>query len=157
MGLFQRTIGRLHEHGKRGDGITHKFARLVTGDKAGPRSPHWPTIEHRWRKGHPACAACGSLVGVQVHHLAPFHLNKDLELWDCSGIPPGTGPVGGTPNFISLCEEGVGDKEHHHYVIGHSKNWKGWNPNALTDAADMFAHPQNGPAIIARALASGKV
>jgi hypothetical protein len=91
-----------------------------------------------------------------VHHVQSFATHPQLELWDCSGIPPGTGPVGGTPNFISLCEEGVGDKKHHHLEIGHGGSFAhgGYNPNVVKDSADFKADPSKAEDIYARAKAS---
>ena len=136
MGLIERTKSRIREAAKNGS----KLAQLVAHE--GPRSPHWPTVEKRWRRAHPACAACGSVVGIQVHHRASFATHPELELRDCSGIAPGTGPVGGEPNLISLCERPGAD---HHLEIGHGGSFAhgGYNPNVVSDAAAVRANPSS--------------
>lgn len=139
--------GRLRAHALRGTSVTHKLAQVITGEA--PRSPHWPTIEKRWKAIHPGCAACGSTMFVQVHHLESFATHPELELWDCSGLPPSTGPVGGKPNFISLCE-GSG---RHHLAIGHGGSFQhgGYNPNAENDALELRLCPDRLNKISARA------
>lgn len=130
--------GRIDRHGKQGDGLTHKFARLVSGNKEGPRSPHWPTIEKRWKANHPACEVCGSTVGIQVHHKVPFKHDPSLELQDGTGIAPATGGAGAKPNLVSLCE-GADGKHHHHLLIGHGQNFQDDNLNVEKDIADAAA------------------
>lgn len=133
-------------HALRGTGLTHKIAQALTGESA--RSPHWPTIERRWKKLHPACAACGSTLLVQVHHIHSFATYPENELWDCSGVPPGTGPVGGTPNFITLCA-GRG----HHLNLGHGGSYQhgGFNPHVVLDASEVLRCPWRSEQINARA------
>jgi len=99
------------------------------------RSPRWPAARRKHLRSNPSCAACGSRVGVQVHHEKPFHLRPDLEL------DPG--------NLISLCEF-VGGLECHE-MLGHGGNWKKANPNVRVDAAELLAHPEILLAIRARA------
>lgn len=145
--------GRLHEHGKRGDGPSHKLARLLSGSgKEGPRSPHWPTIEKRWKESHPVCAACDSGKGIQVHHKVPFKHDPSLELQDGTGVPPATGKAGDPPNLISLCE-GVDEQHHHHLLVGHGDNFQYANLKVAEDAAELKAYPDRGPVIFARAKA----
>lgn len=146
--------GRIREHAKVAGGVSGAIARAVTGEAK--RSPHWPTIEHRWRQNHPGCAACGNMVGVQIHHRVPFHDNPDLELCDGTGLPPATGKKGHPPNLITLCESGVGDAHHHHLLIGHGGSFKQFNPNVAADAAELLAHPDRAQTIEARALANRK-
>ncbi len=136
-------------HALRGTGITHTIAQKLTGEA--PRSPHWPTIEKRWKRAFPECAACGSKTLVQVHHQESFATHPELELWDCSGVPPGTGPIGGKPNFISLC---VGKRDH--VDIGHGGSYAkgGFNPRVATDAAELLANPGRREMIVARAKAA---
>lgn len=126
---------QLREHAKRGTGLTHKLAQAVTGEA--PRSPHWPTIEKRWKKEHPDCAACGSGVHVQVHHKESFKLDPALELHDGTDLPPATPPPDGKPNFISLC---MSDLECH-LKLGHPGphgfHGGGYNPKVEEHAAAM--------------------
>jgi hypothetical protein len=87
------------------------------------RSPHWPTVEHKYLKEHPTCAACGTTLKVQVHHKKPFHLHPELEL--------------DPNNLISLCMDG--DKDCH-LRVGHGDSFKAYNPNVVEDAAYVLAH-----------------
>jgi hypothetical protein len=98
---------------------------------AGPRSPHWPGVEHAFRQANPDCFACPpdspfEHIGIQVHHLWPYHFVKlagrpDLEL--------------DNRNFVS-----AGETEHdapapdHHELICHGGEFKAYNPNARADA-----------------------
>ena len=72
-------------------------------------------------RGNPTCAACGSTLRLEVHHVLPVHVRPDLEL---------------TPsNLITLCEG-----EHlHHYTLGHGHNWDNYNPSVQADAAALRA------------------
>jgi 5-methylcytosine-specific restriction endonuclease McrA len=80
-----------------------------------PRSSLWDELQREWRRYYPACAACGSLVGVEVHHLVPFWKEPKLELcWE---------------NLQSLCRpRGC------HFRVGHAYSWRMWNPFAREDA-----------------------
>lgn len=82
------------------------------------RSSQWPTARRNHLRLHPACAACGGVHCVQVHHKQPFHLHPELEL--------------DPNNFITLCECSPGDD---HLRIGHLGNWKSFNPHVVEDAA----------------------
>jgi 5-methylcytosine-specific restriction endonuclease McrA len=57
--------------------------------RAPKRSPLWPKARRAYKKTHPACEACGRKIGVQVHHVIPFHLHPEKEL--------------DPENFIALC------------------------------------------------------
>lgn len=85
------------------------------------RSPHWAAVRHAYAVQNPACAACGGLKLIQIHHKKPFHLHPDLEL-DPS-------------NFITLCES---PERLCHHRIGHSLDWKAFNPHVVDDAAISF-------------------
>lgn len=87
------------------------------------RSPHWEAVERAFRKYNPACAACGGMTRLQVHHKQPFHLHPELEL------DPG--------NLIGLC---FGPNECH-LEIGHGGDWRGYNPNVVSDAAEAISRP----------------
>lgn len=87
------------------------------------RSTEWPKARKEHLRLHPACAACGHTLMVQVHHKKPFHLHPELELEPS--------------NFITLCECSPND---HHLVIGHHGNWKCFNPSVELDAADVLQH-----------------
>jgi hypothetical protein len=141
----------LREHAKRGNTLAHKVAQVLTGTP--PRSPHWHTIEKRWVEEHPDCACgCTCPEKVQVHHVESFATAPQKELEDCSGVPPGTGPVGGVPNFVSLrmC------KHECHLKIGHGGSFAkgGYNPAVLKHAAYIKSNPQNRAQIEALAKAA---
>ncbi len=84
-----------------------------------PRSPKWKTVRKQWLALHPTCAACGGVKGIECHHILPFHLFPELEL---SG-----------DNFLTLCEW-----NRCHLVVGHSRWFGAYNPNAVDDAALML-------------------
>ena len=89
------------------------------------RSPHWPTVEHAFRKDHPVCAACGSSENLNVHHMKPFHLFPQLELEPT--------------NLITLCMD---PKMECHIKLGHGGNFKAYNPNVQEDVATVHANVQ---------------
>lgn len=82
-----------------------------------PRSPHWPKVRAEYLAKHPTCEACGGKTDLNVHHCLPYHLRHDLELEP--------------RNLITLCRV-------HHEWIGHSGNWKAYNPHVREDAALML-------------------
>ena len=82
-----------------------------------PRSSKWDKVESEYKKAHPTCAACGTRLNIQVHHVKPFHLFPELEL--------------DPENLISLC---VVD----HLTFGHLKNWSAYNPDVRKDAANYL-------------------
>jgi hypothetical protein len=91
-------------------------------DWGAPRSDRWPEVRAAFVRSHPACEACGSVLELNVHHIAPFHSHPHLEL-DPS-------------NLVTLCRE-------HHFRVGHDPdgpwaprrpNWREANPNVLEDA-----------------------
>lgn len=82
-----------------------------------PRSFHWPAVRRAHLKLEPLCAACGSALQLEVHHIIPFHVRPEMELVDS--------------NLITLCE-GV---RRCHFEIGHFGNWSRSNPNVRRDAA----------------------
>lgn len=91
-----------------------------------PRSPQWPAVRSAHLKLNPACAACGTLEFVEVHHVKSFHEHPELELEPS--------------NLISLCRGAA----NHHFRIGHDPdfegpikaNWTKSNPNVRRDAAN---------------------
>lgn len=92
------------------------------------RSPHWPTVEHHHKIMEPLCRCCHKgepSVGIQVHHIFPFHYcialgRPDLEL--------------DQRNLVSLCEHEVGRPcDNHHLLIGHLRDFKSSNIHVLTD------------------------
>ena len=112
----------------------HALRDLSHGKK---RSSGWPTVRRHFEVANPTCAACGGTERIQVHHKKPFHLRPELEL-DMN-------------NMISLC---MGIKCHAHILIGHGDDYKKFNPNVESDAAEILAHPERRDAIATRAKAN---
>lgn len=104
----------------------HTIAQAYFECRLPARSPRWPAARKAWLAVQPACAACGSIKDLEVHHKRPFHLFPQLEL--------------DPANFITLCET-FGTV--HHLDVGHSfagkRSWKIFNPNVETDAAALYA------------------
>jgi len=90
------------------------------------RSPHWPALEKSYLRAHPTCAACGAWILLNVHHVIPVHVDpkKELDL----------------DNLITLC---AGPKLCH-FIHGHRRNWKSWNPDVRADAAKALASQSRG-------------
>lgn len=81
-----------------------------------PRSGKWGTVRDHWLTDHPTCAACGTDEDLDVHHILPFSSYPEAEL----------DPE--NDNLITLCRL-------HHQWIGHSGNFRFWNPHVKSDAA----------------------
>lgn len=102
-------------------------------NEAHPRSPKWPAVRAEHLKDHPICEVCGA-TKVEVHHIKPFHLRRDLELE--------------RSNLITLCRE-------HHFKVGHDPDgdgpakpsWNAENKNVRADAERLRAklNPTRGP------------
>ena len=86
------------------------------------RSPRWDDVRDAHVAKHPTCAACGSTTHLQVHHIKPFHLFRELEL--------------DPTNLLTLCEQG---DTKCHFRIGHHGSWRKYNENVVHDAAEAFA------------------
>ena len=84
------------------------------------RSSKWPALEKKFLKENPACAACGSLTDLNVHHMKPFHLHPELELEPT--------------NLITLC---MGKTTECHIKLGHGGDFKAYNPNVEEDVAEV--------------------
>lgn len=83
------------------------------------RSGCWPTVRKHFLEGK-VCAVCGGTKKLESHHKMPFHLDPTKEL--------------DTSNLIPLCEGNP--KVNCHLVFGHLGDFKGLNPNVVTDAHD---------------------
>lgn len=82
------------------------------------RSGKWGQFKKKFLQGK-VCAVCGSKKGLEAHHIVPFHFAPDRELDET--------------NLIALCE---GDpKINCHLFVGHLGNYRGVNPDVVTDAA----------------------
>lgn len=91
-----------------------------------PRSGKWHKVEKEHLEANPACAVCGDLKSVQVHHIFPFHYcvalgRPDLEL--------------DLKNLITLCETSKERSEqNHHLLIGHYDDFKSSNLDVVKDS-----------------------
>jgi len=86
-----------------------------------PRSPLWPAVRRAKLLVQKTCQATGINDELEVHHIYPFHLFPHLELEPS--------------NLIVLTEHRSFNA---HLWIGHSGNWKAYNPNVVADAAQML-------------------
>lgn len=84
------------------------------------RSPKWSAERAAWLAEHGECEACGGKEALEVHHCLPVSYYPELEL-DRS-------------NFMTLCDAPL---RLCHLLIGHSGNWRGYNPHCREDAALM--------------------
>jgi 5-methylcytosine-specific restriction endonuclease McrA len=98
-----------------------KIADVIKGKApiGAKRSSRWPKIRKIHLVTNPACAVCGGVKKVEVHHIVPFHVNPDLELE--------------ATNLITLCEDTRGGLTCH-LAIGHLGNYKNVNKNVVEDA-----------------------
>lgn len=80
------------------------------------RSSGWSKVRSIHLKHQPTCQNCGKkkMLGMQVHHIVPFHINPDLEL--------------SFPNLITLC-----DNPRCHLDKGHLGYFRSWNVNVVED------------------------
>jgi len=94
------------------------------------RSPEWPKFRDAFIAKNPDCTVCGKGrkdgVGVQAHHIFPFHYcialgRSDLELDD--------------RNLITLCENEVDESSNnHHVLVGHLDDFESSNLDVVHDA-----------------------
>lgn len=80
------------------------------------RSWRWPELSAQHKERNPFCACCGGKKRLTVHHIFPVHLYPERELDE--------------DNLITLCEHNKC-----HLNIGHSGDWKAYNPRVVVDAA----------------------
>jgi 5-methylcytosine-specific restriction endonuclease McrA len=81
------------------------------------RSSDWFNVRKIHLEWFPACAACSSRDKLEVHHVVPFALDRNLELDE--------------NNLITLCT-------HCHLVIGHLRDYKIYNANVKRDAKEFL-------------------
>ena len=93
--------------------------------KAKTRSPHWATVRDHWLATNPTCAACGSRVRCQVHHIVPFSNDPSREL--------------DPTNFITLC---MSRRHEDHLHIGHGGKFSNYNPNVVVHAIALRKQPE---------------
>lgn len=89
------------------------------------RHKDWPSIRKKHLDRHPCCAACGSCLKPEVHHIVPVHLDPSLEL-DLN-------------NLITLCDK------YCHFVFGHFMNYRSWNPDVVKDSQVYYNSVKNRP------------
>lgn len=82
---------------------------ILTND----RSKEWPNIRKKHLEKQPFCQACGSIKGLEVHHIEPFHINASREL--------------DPDNLITLCNKNC------HFIFGHLMDYSSWNVNVVED------------------------
>jgi 5-methylcytosine-specific restriction endonuclease McrA len=104
-------------------GFVRKFVDRITAAADG-RSPKWPAVEHAFLKAHPACEACGTKTGLNVHHCVPFHVDAAKEL--------------DPENLLTLCRP-------HHLTFGHFMLWASWNKDVRQDVARYRTAFDNRP------------
>lgn len=81
------------------------------------RSSKWSGVRTHFLYGR-TCAACGGGKNLEAHHIRPFHLYPGLELDE--------------GNLLCLCEY---PSHNCHIRVGHSFDWKSYNPDSIQDAA----------------------
>jgi 5-methylcytosine-specific restriction endonuclease McrA len=91
------------------------------------RSHKWKNVRKEFLTNHPTCAICGGKENLQVHHIRPFHLFPDLELFES--------------NLMTLCE----GSKNHHLEFGHLENFKSYNPSIKEDATVWYNKIKNRP------------
>jgi 5-methylcytosine-specific restriction endonuclease McrA len=89
-------------------------ADMIRGKPASWRSRDWRRIRRHHLKAEPACAWCGAVVNLDVHHIKPLHESPVTELDD--------------GNLITLCRKC-------HFAHGHNGSWDKSNPNIRAEAA----------------------
>lgn len=95
-----------------------------------PRSPKWAKVRAEAIKRHPLCSACGSVKGLEVHHVEPYHLAPGLEL--------------DPDNLIVLCDE---TSNRCHFTFGHLWDWCKSNAGVRIDARNFLAKAQMTKAV----------
>lgn len=75
------------------------------------RSSAWRGVRDEFLIDNPTCAVCDGDKFLEVHHVRPYHMFPDLELYK--------------PNLITLCDHPA---RRCHFMIGHLGDWRSWNP-----------------------------
>ena len=89
------------------------------------RSPKWSAVRRAFVRANPHCAACGTTKELEVHHVIPFHRNRDLELEPA--------------NLLTLCGDTC------HLAFGHLFDWSSHNPSVREDANAWLAKVRSRP------------
>ena len=93
-----------------------------------PRDSAWPSLRKLHLRDYPTCACCGSKNKLQVHHMLPYHLHPMLEL--------------DPRNLMTLCDD---PKSRCHFIFGHLRNYRSYNPTVKSDVAIWFDKVYNRP------------
>lgn len=119
--------------------LVHNHGDIEAARHGIARSPHWHIVERAVLVAHPHCAACAPAplpvdptvrLGVQVHHIFPFHYAIALGRPDLELDPR---------NLITLCEdEEERPAEDHHLLLGHLDDFKSSNLSVVLDATQTF-------------------
>ena len=92
------------------------------------RSLKWRDVRSEFMRTHLTCVVCGKkgtlLKPNEVHHIFPFHLDKDKEL--------------DFQNLITVCRD-------HHFFCGHLNSWRSFNANIKQDAEQWLNKIKNRP------------
>lgn len=132
------TVKKTKEHIAR---VRASQKREKTKHLDGKRSSKWPTFRKKYLAAHKAkgggCEACGAKVGLQLHHVEPFHTDPSKEL--------------DPTNMLVACMY-VGGLECHEKIAHSEKGFKWVNPNSRADCAALMAHPEDLEKIRARAV-----
>ena len=91
---------------------------------AGSRSPDWDDVRGDWIKDNDSCAACGTRIHLEVHHVVPYSVDPSREL--------------DRKNLITLCRSC-------HLTFGHLRCFTSWNPSVREDAAKFLVQVKNRP------------
>ena len=102
------------------------------------RSSQWPKVRKQHLEKNPACAACGSIEKVEVHHKIPFHFDQSKEL-DLS-------------NLITLCEckKNTGGVNCH-LEIGHGDSYRAYVEPVIQMSLKYKTYPKDYKEITAEA------
>lgn len=91
----------------------------------GLRDPLWGQTKKEYEKLHPkVCAVCGTTKGIELHHIAVFHLHPELE--------------NSLDNLIWLCRL-------HHLWVGHYGSFFSWNPDVKKESTICLTKIKNRP------------
>lgn len=104
------------------EGWLLRQAPVVIG--APPRSSKWRSVRNKFLESHPECEACGSKIGLEAHHVEPYHESPSLEL--------------DPENLMALCRDC-------HFTFGHLRDWVSFNKDVRQDAAAFRFKRENRP------------
>jgi 5-methylcytosine-specific restriction protein A len=116
----QREIGPIPMIDDRPEGFPLHFPDLEVYQtilRERQRSGSWPAVRKKHLEQDPKCRVCGSTKNLAVHHILPYHIAPAGELL--------------ADNLITLCE---GPVVNCHFLYGHLRNWRSWNPRVVLEA-----------------------